>query len=110
MTSSGTFTSNAQEPVDVIPRGEHREVENAENERNVRIMQLAINGENDPLWAKFRKVGKRGRVIQDGVETPPPGATRNEKNVLPMSEFNRREKKIEDAIGPTSPTSVVGKE
>ena len=67
MTSSGTFTSNAQEPVDVIPRGEHREVENAEKEQKVRIMQLAINGENDALWAKFRKVGKRGRVKITGM-------------------------------------------
>jgi hypothetical protein len=49
-------------PIDVLPKGKHPGVENVEEERNVRILQLAIDGENDELWARFRKVGKGSHV------------------------------------------------
>jgi len=49
-------------PVDVIPKGKHPTVVEPEIERNVRIMQLAISGEDDALWARFRKIGRGGHV------------------------------------------------
>lgn len=39
-------------PVDVVP-GKDDHVDNPELEKNVKIVQLAINGEDDALWARF---------------------------------------------------------
>ncbi len=48
--------------IDVLPRGNHPTVGNPEKERNVKIVQLAINGEDDGLWGRFRKLGEGGHV------------------------------------------------
>jgi len=48
--------------VDVTSKGEHPAVSNLEEERGVAILQLAIDGENDVLWARFRKAGKGAHV------------------------------------------------
>ena len=49
-------------PVDVLPKRENEGVENAEEEREVKIVQLAVSEEDDVLWEKFRKLGMGGRV------------------------------------------------
>lgn len=54
-------------PVDVLPTESHTGVVDPEEERNVRIMQLAINGEDDALWKRFRRVGEGGHVKISGT-------------------------------------------
>ena len=49
-------------PVDVMPRGEHPTVDNPEEEKNIKVMQLAIDAEDDTLWARFRRAGKGAHV------------------------------------------------
>ncbi len=57
------FYLKLDSPVDVIPRKEgHATVVNPELERNVRVMMLAIPGEDDVLWSQFRKAGKGAEV------------------------------------------------
>jgi hypothetical protein len=48
-------------PVNVLPqRGDH--IDNPEVEKNVKIVQLAINGEDEVLWSSFRKAGQGAHV------------------------------------------------
>ena len=54
-------------PFDVQPSKEDEGVENAEEEKNVRILQLSISEENDKLWSRFRKLGKGGHVSIEGT-------------------------------------------
>ncbi len=56
------FYLRLDKPVDVLPKRENEGVENAEEERKVKIVQLAVSEENDALWAKFRKLGRGGRA------------------------------------------------
>lgn len=49
-------------PVDVKPIEKQSAIDTFEMELNVKIIQLAINGEDDPLWSRFRKTGKGGHV------------------------------------------------
>lgn len=54
-------------PVDVLPKEKHPTVDNPDPERNVKIMQLAINSEDEALWKRFRKAGKGGRIKVTGT-------------------------------------------
>jgi Domain of unknown function (DUF4431) len=57
------FYLKLDRPIDVLPLpGGHPTVSNPELERNVKIIQLSIDAEDNPLWAKFRKVGRNARV------------------------------------------------
>jgi len=57
------FYLKLDSPIDVIPQVEgHPTVVNPDPERNVKVMMLAISGEDDALWSRFRKVGRGGRV------------------------------------------------
>lgn len=56
------FYLKLDKPVDVLPRKENQGVENAEEERNVKVVQLAVSEEDDLLWSKFRKLGRGGRA------------------------------------------------
>lgn len=49
-------------PVDVKPVGKLSTIDNSEIELNVKIIQLAINGEDASLWSQFRKSGKGSHV------------------------------------------------
>jgi len=52
-------------PVDVLPqRGDH--IDNPEVEKNVKIVQLAINGEDEVLWSRFRHAGRGAHVSITG--------------------------------------------
>jgi hypothetical protein len=61
------FYLKLDSPVDVVPHGEHPTVDNPEEERNVQIMQLAIDGEDEALWASFKKLGKGAHVKVTGT-------------------------------------------
>ncbi len=61
------FYLRLETPAEVAPKGEHPTVVDPERERNVRIMQLAIDAEDDALWARFRKIGKGSRVKISGT-------------------------------------------
>ena len=50
-------------PIDVIPKGPHPGVDNPETEYSIRVLQLAIDGEDRPLWSQFR-TAERGRNIK----------------------------------------------
>lgn len=57
------FYLKLDRPIDVSVQGLHPDVDNEKSERNVKIMQLAINAEDDKLWAQFRNIG-RGRHVK----------------------------------------------
>ncbi len=61
------FYLKLESPIDVLPKGEHPTIDNPEAERNVQILQLAISGEDELLWDRFRKAGKGGRVKIKGT-------------------------------------------
>lgn len=61
------FYLKLDRPIDVLPKGENSGIENAEEERNVKIIQLSISGEDDRLWVRFRKLGEGGRVKIQGT-------------------------------------------
>ena len=61
------FYLRLDSPVDVVPKGAHSGVENAQTERKVRVMQLAIDEEDDGLWKRLRKIGKGRRVKIEGT-------------------------------------------
>ena len=51
-----------------VSAGKLAQVDISDPEKNVRILQLAINGEDDPLWAKFKAAGKVTHVrIKGGL-------------------------------------------
>jgi hypothetical protein len=54
------FYLKLDQPIDVLVRGQNAGIENAEEERNVKIVQLSVSEEK--LWARFRKIGEGGRV------------------------------------------------
>lgn len=54
-------------PVDVLPTGKHPGVQDPEEERDVTIVQLAIDAENEALWTRLRRIGKGGRVKATGT-------------------------------------------
>ncbi len=54
-------------PVTVEPTGKHPEVDNPVREANVKIVQLAMNPEDDKLWARLRKLGKNAHVSACGT-------------------------------------------
>jgi hypothetical protein len=54
-------------PVDVLPKGEHPSIDNPEPEKNVKVMQLAIDSDDKTLWNRFRKVGEGGPVKITGT-------------------------------------------
>ena len=57
------FYLKLDQAVDVIPlKGAPSTENDGETERNVKVMQLSINAENDKLWSQFRKIGKGGHV------------------------------------------------
>ncbi len=60
------FYLKLNRPIDVLPKtGENSGVENAEEERNVKIIQLSISEER--LWSRFRKLGEGGSVKLRGT-------------------------------------------
>jgi hypothetical protein len=50
------------QPIDVVAKKEDR-IDDPVTKRNVKIIQLAISGEDDVLWSKLRSAG-RGTPIQ----------------------------------------------
>lgn len=54
-------------PIEVVPPKNNTNAENSTNEQNVKILQLAINGDNDALWAQFRKLGRGKRAKVTGT-------------------------------------------
>jgi len=61
------FYLKPDKPFDVLPDGKNVGIENAEEERNVKIVQLAFSEEDDGLWNRFRKLGRGGRVTVKGT-------------------------------------------
>ena len=61
------FYLRLDSPVDVAPRGEHPAVDNPEEERDVRILQLAIGADENSIRARLRKLGKGARVEITGT-------------------------------------------
>jgi hypothetical protein len=57
------FYLKLDKPFDVSPTKATEGVENAEDEKNIGIVQLAISEEDDKLWNKFRKAG-RGALVR----------------------------------------------
>jgi hypothetical protein len=54
-------------PVEVEAKGAHPGVVNVQTERNVSVVQLAIDAEDDRLWSRFRKAGPGQRVKVEGT-------------------------------------------
>ena len=59
------FYLKLDKPVDVLTSKKDAD-QNAENERNVRIVQLAIDAEDKSLWSRFRHAGRGAHVIVTG--------------------------------------------
>lgn len=59
------FYIQLDHPIDIIPKGNHPEVENAEKELNVKTIQLSI-GADEELWMHFRKLAKNAHVKLTG--------------------------------------------
>ena len=59
------FYLKLDQPIDVLESKEDTD-QNSENEKNVQIVQLAINGEDEALWSKFRRAGKGAHVVITG--------------------------------------------
>ncbi|MDR3608829.1 MAG: DUF4431 domain-containing protein [Oligoflexia bacterium] len=53
------------QPIDVI-EGKQDHIDNPATERNVTVVQLAINAEDGKLWSKFRSAGKDAHVRVKG--------------------------------------------
>jgi Repeat of Unknown Function (DUF347)/Domain of unknown function (DUF4431) len=56
------FYLKLNKPVDVLSKSKNSTMNHSETEKNVKIMQLVIDGGNSALWNRFRKVGKGGQV------------------------------------------------
>jgi len=54
-------------PIDVQPKKENVGIENAEPEKNVKVIQLSIAADDNSLWDKFRKLGKGAHVKIQGT-------------------------------------------
>ena len=61
------FYLRLHHPINVLPKGKHPGVENVQEEKNVNILELAINGEDEILWNQFRKLGKGTHVKIKGT-------------------------------------------
>jgi hypothetical protein len=61
------FYLKLNNPVDVLPKGGHPSVDNTEPETNVRVIQLAIDGDDKTLWSRFRRIGEGGHVKITGT-------------------------------------------
>lgn len=62
-----SFYLRLDAPVEVQAKGAHPGIENVQTERNVRVVQLAIDSEDDRLWSRFRKAGPGQRVKVEGT-------------------------------------------
>ena len=51
------FYLKLDSPIDLMPNVSNHDVENAQSEKAVQIMQLAIDAEDDKLWRRFRGIG-----------------------------------------------------
>lgn len=61
------FYLKLEKPINVLPKKENSGIENPEEERNVKVIQLSISEEDDKLWDRFRKLGKGGHVKVQGT-------------------------------------------
>jgi hypothetical protein len=61
------FYLKLDQPIDVQPKKENVGIENAEPEKNVKVIQLSIAADDDGLWGKFRKLGKGAHVKIQGT-------------------------------------------
>jgi hypothetical protein len=53
------------QPMDVVAR-KGDSIDNPVTEKNVKVIQLAINAEDDALWSKFRSAGQGARIQVKG--------------------------------------------
>ncbi len=52
------FYLKLNNPIDIMPKDFSPRPENSVAERNVRILQLAIDGKDHELWSRFREYGE----------------------------------------------------